>query len=46
MIAEDDKVKAKVHALFTIEDGQLTSCDELTYLLEGSKEDENLGSRH
>ncbi|MDN5088504.1 hypothetical protein [Aliarcobacter butzleri] len=39
-------VKVKVIAEFIIENEKLVKCDELTYLLNGSSEDKDLGSRH
>ncbi|WP_108651869.1 nuclear transport factor 2 family protein [Dongshaea marina] len=40
------RVKAKVIGLFSFNpQGQLTSCDEMTYLIEGSEADRDLGSR-
>ena len=43
---DGSKVKIKVIAMFIIKDAKLVACDELTHVLEGSKEDEDLGSRH
>ena len=39
-------VKVKVIAEFIIENEKLVKCDELTFLLNGSSEDKDLGSRH
>ncbi|WHN65007.1 nuclear transport factor 2 family protein [Cysteiniphilum sp. QT6929] len=39
-------IKAKVIAMFEFKGDQLILCDELTHLIEGDKEDEDLGSRH
>jgi hypothetical protein len=38
-------IQAQVNAIFEIEDGKVVLCDELTRLLKGSREDEDLGSR-
>lgn len=43
---DDFCVKVKVIAQFTIRDGRLIGCDELTHLLSGNKEDKDIGSRH
>jgi len=37
-------IEARVIAYFQVEDGKLTLCDELTKILKGNKEDEDLGS--
>jgi len=39
------EIIAKVIAYFEIEDGKIVLCDELTQLIRGNKEDENIGSR-
>lgn len=39
-------IKAKVIAMFEFKGDQLILCDELTHLIEGDKEDKDLGSRH
>ncbi|PAF42376.1 nuclear transport factor 2 family protein [Helicobacter sp. 11S02596-1] len=36
----------KVLAQFSLEDGKIIACDELTQLLEGNQKDSDLGSRH
>ncbi len=41
-----DALKAKVIAFFTIKNGKIIRCDELTHLLEGAQEDHDLGSRY
>lgn len=38
-------IEASVIAIWTIEGGKITRCDELTHMLKGSKEDEDLGER-
>ncbi|MDR3346288.1 MAG: nuclear transport factor 2 family protein [Campylobacteraceae bacterium] len=38
--------KSHVIAEFRIRDGKLYYCDELTFLIEGSEKDKNLGSEH
>lgn len=38
-------VRVKVLAQFTVADGRLVGCDELTQLLSGAHEDRDLGSR-
>jgi len=40
------KIKVKVMAQFTVKDGKIVACDELTHMLSGADEDRNLGSRH
>jgi len=40
------QVKVRVFALFIIENDKIVLCDELTHLIEGSREDRDLGSRH
>lgn len=37
-------IEAKVIAHFHLKDGRIVLCDELTKILKGSKEDQNLGS--
>lgn len=39
-----EKILVKVIAYFQINDGKIFFCDELTYLLKGEKEDQNIGS--
>jgi len=39
-------VKAKVIAFFKFEQDKLILCDEMTHLVEGNTEDEDMGSRH
>lgn len=36
----------KVIGEFTIRDGKITGCDELTHIVGGTEEDQDLGSRH
>lgn len=43
---DGSEVIVKVIALFQIQNGKLISCDEMTYTIKGSKEDQDLGSRH
>ncbi len=38
-------VKAKIIAYFEVKDGKIILCDELTKILVGEKEDQDLGSR-
>lgn len=42
---ERARIKAKVVGCFTVRDGKIAAVDELTHLLEGNKEDRDLGSR-
>lgn len=42
---DGSSIKAQVNALIIIEDNKIILCDELTYLIEGSKADQDLGSR-
>lgn len=37
-------ISVKVIAYFEIEDGKIISCDELTHILKGEKEDQSIGS--
>jgi hypothetical protein len=37
-------IKAQVNALIELKDDKIVLCDELTFLIEGAKEDENIGS--
>lgn len=39
-----DCLAVKLVAYFEVEDGKITFCDELTYLLHGHKTDKNIGS--
>ncbi len=39
-------LRVQVNAVFKIKDHQFILCDELTRLVQGSKEDENVGSCH
>ena len=41
----NDKIRAKVIAVFEFKDQKLISCDELTHLIEGSNDDRDMGSR-
>lgn len=38
------KITIKVIAYFEVENGKITLCDELTYLLKGNENDQNIGS--
>jgi ketosteroid isomerase-like protein len=42
---DNSVVEMDVIAIFEIQDGKLVSCNELTHLVEGSKADQDLGSR-
>jgi len=39
-------VKGRVMAQFTLEDGKITACEELTFIQEASEEDQDLGHTH
>lgn len=39
-----EQVDVKVIAYFEMEDGKITLCDELTHVLKGKPEDQNIGS--
>lgn len=39
------ELQGKVIAQFTVKDGKIVGCDELTLMLTGSKKDKDLGSR-
>lgn len=39
------EMAAKVIALFTVKDGKIVSCDELTHMIKGQEEDRDMGSR-
>lgn len=39
-------LQGKVIGEFTIKDGQIIACDELTYMINRTEEDRDLGSRH
>lgn len=43
-----DKEELRVHVIaqFTLQDGRLIACDELTRLIRGNEEDHDIGSRH
>lgn len=43
--ADGQRIKAKVVAYFEFKNDKLILCDELTHLLEGKKEDQDLGAR-
>ncbi|MDR0576839.1 MAG: nuclear transport factor 2 family protein [Candidatus Accumulibacter sp.] len=43
---DGSRIRAKVMAQFTVRDGRVIGCDELTQLLSGNPEDRDLGSRH
>lgn len=38
-------IKAQVHAFFEVENNKIILCDELTFLISGSKGDVDIGSR-
>lgn len=42
---DGSQVHTQVIAQFTLCDDKIIQCDELTYLLSGTKQDEDLGSR-
>ena len=42
---DGSRIKARVIAFYTVRDGRIAKVDELTHLLEGRKEDHDLGSR-
>lgn len=42
---DGSSIKAQVNALIIIENNKIILCDELTYLIKGSKADQDLGSR-
>ncbi|PKF73655.1 hypothetical protein [Chryseobacterium sp. PMSZPI] len=44
LLKDGSMVKHKVLAEFTIQNGKIIQCDELTLLLEGSQTEKNLGS--
>jgi ketosteroid isomerase-like protein len=41
-----DVVEVLVVAIFGFKNGKIISCDELTHLIKGAKEDKEIGSRH
>ena len=43
---DGNEIEAKVIAQFTVCNGQIIACDELTRMVAGSEEDRDLGSRH
>lgn len=43
---DKNKIKVKVMAMFKIVNNKIVLCKELTYLLEGERSDQDLGSRH
>lgn len=42
---DGSKIHAQVLAHFTLQDGKIIRCDELTHSIQGSDEDRDLGSR-
>ena len=40
------EIEARVFALWRMKNGKIYLCDELTHLVKGSKEDEDIGSKH
>lgn len=40
------EIEVLVVAIFGFKDGKLVSCDELTHMVKGAKEDKDIGSRH
>lgn len=43
---DGSQLKAKIVAVFQFENNKLILCDELTYMIEGSESDRDLGRRH
>lgn len=39
-------IEAQVNALMELKDEKIILCDELTFLIQGTKEDEDIGSRY
>jgi ketosteroid isomerase-like protein len=42
---DGSRIRAQVIAFYAVKDGRIARVDELTHLLEGSREDRDLGSR-